>query len=301
VVKNKEVLMKKTLVFLCCVAILISACGSAKKATPVVDQVATQVSVVLTSMPSATQPPTQVVIATQTQPAATQTPAPTLSPTTAPSPTSVPTSTALPTIAATATISPEDPRLSLGKPTWERTKFEVGKDFYYDTTSPEFLVEAINGMLVMTGMKADGFHGWTLTYPRPQDFYLEATVKTGDCSGRDRYGLVLRGSDYTDTKGYFLGFSCDGQYDLRKLDVSQFSDVFTWKPAVGLLAGSNQTNRLGVMLKGNKFSFYANGKLIGEATDNTYMDAGYFGLYIAAVNTPGFNVQMSSIAYWDLK
>ena len=153
----------------------------------------------------------------------------------------------------------------------------------------------------MTALKADKFLGWDLTYPTPKNFYLEATLKTGDCSGLDRYGLVLRASNYSDAKGYFLGFSCDGQYELLTWDSSTFTEVQAWKPASGLLAGGNQTNRIGVMVNGNQFTVYANGGLVGEINDSTYPDAGHFGLFLTSANTAGFNVTLSNIAYWEIK
>jgi hypothetical protein len=156
-------------------------------------------------------------------------------------------------------------------------------------------------MLVLTAKKADKFLGWTLSYPRPQNYYIEATVTTSDCSGADQYGLVLRASDYDQSKGYFVGFTCDGRYELNKWDGTNMDNIFPWSSATGLNPGSNQTNQLGVMLNGDKISIYANGNLVKEVNDSTYPDAGYYGLFIASENTVGFNIQLSKIAYWDLK
>jgi hypothetical protein len=282
--------MKRLLFSIFLIVTLTTACEIKQVGTPAPDLVATQVAVVLTSMPSATLSPIESPAPTnEPQPTGTQIPSPTLTLTTVPSPTLIDTPT--PAVTASATKSTTDPKESLGQPTWERNTFEVGKDFgYFD-----------NKKLVITAKHANSYLGWTLTYPRPQHFYLEANITTSSCSGLDTYGLVFHASDYTESKGYFLGFSCDGQYNLRSWDGSQFSDLITWKPAAGLNSGSNKTNRLGVMVVGNKFTFYVNGNLLSDLEDDAYPDAGHFGLFIAAVNTPGFNVQLSDIAYWDIE
>ncbi len=296
--------MKKTIFCLLGLVLLLSACNLARSTstTPSSDLIATQVSIALTSMPTATLAPSPIVttpppatVTLASQPTASQT----LPENTATASVTA-TNTPKPSATLTSTTSPGDPRASLGNPTWERKTFESGKDFGY-FTNDETSVEVKNGLLVITAEKADNFLGWTLTYPRPQNFYLEATVKTSDCSGLDRYGLVFRANNYDESKGYFLGFSCDGKYELLTWDGKQLSVVKSWQAAPGLLTGANQTNRLGVMANGNKFTVYANGGKLDEITDSTYPDGGNFGLFISSANTAGFNVTLSDIAYWDLK
>ena len=69
---------------------------------------------------------------------------------------------------------------------------------------------------------------------------------------------------------------------------------------VEIKAGPNQTNRLGVLAKDDKISLYANGKLLGEATDSTFQNAGTYGLFIAGYKTINFSVACTELAYWDL-
>jgi hypothetical protein len=299
--------MKKILINLIIVSLvlILSACNLTQKKEPSTNVIDTQVAVVLTSIPSVTPQPSSAqptgAPATATQPiAATVTATLESSPTLALTETITATAAEIPSATATATTSSTDPKATLGTVTWERSTFANGKDFgFFD--NPETSVTVKSSMLVLTAKKADSFLGWTLSYPRPKDFYLEATITTSDCSGADQYGLVVRASDYDQSKSYFLGFSCDGRYELNKWDGGQLDNIIAWKNAAGFKSGGNQTNILGIMLKGDKISIYANGNLLDEVNDSTYANAGYYGLYIASANTDGFNIQLSHIAYWDIK
>ena len=139
--------------------------------TPTSDAVATQVSLLLTSQPSATQPQAPTAAATGTlPPPQTSTPSPEPSATLAPS--------------STPTLNPDDPRATYGNPSWSDT-LESAKNFYlYENDNTK--IDATPGAIVLTGKTANGWIGWTLTYSQnPANFYLESTFKTGDCADSD--------------------------------------------------------------------------------------------------------------------
>jgi hypothetical protein len=298
---NYKILLTFTLISL----IFVTGCTSGiKLATPSQDEVATQVSILLTQVPTATSEPSPILTFTTT-PSKTEalkpseTPAATV--TLAPTPTALP--SASPTVAPTmvpptATMPPTDPKLSLGKPTWRDT-LETGKNFGL-MDSDETKVEAVNGYLVLTAKNANGFRGWTMSYPKVKDFYLEATFKTGNCSGKDHYGLVFRATAEYDA-GYFLGITCDGHYNFTTWDKNGSTDITAYTKSTTILSGSNQINRLGVKAKGGNFYFFINGKPAGEATDQTFKDAGPFGMFIGSQKTINFTVEVDEIAYWKIE
>jgi hypothetical protein len=200
--------MRKALILLPLLSMILVACnmpsGSARSSsTPNADEVATHVSILLTSQPSVTAQPA----ASKAPPAASPTP---FIITATPVPPS-------PTPAASVTMSPDDPKAGLGDPAWKNT-FDTGKGFALDTPYEDenvrFAVE--NGMLVMTGIQANGWHSWRLTSPRVQDMYLEANMRTRQCSGEDVYGMVVRAPDFVSGQGYYYGITCDGRYDFGK-------------------------------------------------------------------------------------
>jgi hypothetical protein len=53
------------------------------------------------------------------------------------------------------------------------------------------------------------------------------------------------------------------------------------------------------MANGNQYSLYANGVLLGSATDDTFLGEGIFGVYIASVNTPGLTVDVQGMSFWN--
>ena len=82
-------------------------------------------------------------------------------------------------------------------------------------------------------------------------------------------------------------------------DGEQFTALVDWTYSPYILAGSGQTNRLGVMVQGDKFSMYANGYLLGEAYDDTYSE-GKFGVYFGTSGNEAYQAEMDEIAYWKL-
>ncbi len=277
---------------------VIAGCGIARPSapTPFSNAVATQVAVLLTSSPAA--PTSQPPVSTSTQPpvitqAATAT---------QPQPTAEPSQT--PTQAPTATETPEptavegDPREALGEPTFQDTKFKVngnwGGPWKDDFTQGEFE----NNELLLTSIGVDG---WTLSWPKIKDFYIEMTAVTGDCSGMDRYGLIVRVPESFDT-GYLYGFTCDGKYSLRLWDPDKkkYNYLIDWTHSDEIKSGSDKTNRLGLMVEGDKFTLYANGVEIDSATDSTLEDKGRFGPYVGHAGEDKFTVYIKEISYWDL-
>ncbi len=257
---------------------------------PTEDLVSTQVAINLTQTASNVKP---------TQPPSTSTAVPTT-----PVPTSTatlppPTITPSPTPEPSATLPSTDPSLSLGKPTF-KDNFANGKSWGLDTPYDDgnTRVEIKDNSMVFTSFRAVGWHGWRVSYLKPKNFYLEATRKVGTCSGADIYGLIFRSPD--DQSGYWYGITCDGQYNLLTFNGTDFEYVIKAKSSAEILAGSNQINRLGVMVQGNKIALYNNGKLLEEVTNSAYSNAGTFGLWIAGWKTLNFTFACTQLAYWDL-
>jgi hypothetical protein len=157
------------------------------------------------------------------------------------------------------------------------------------------------GALVLTGLTANGWHGWSLTYSqKPHNFRLEAVFQTGTCTGADLYGLVFRAPD--GSSGYFYGVTCDGRINLhaRNFEDGTDTEIVALTGASQVTAGSNQTNRLGVNISDGKIQLFANGAMVQEVNDETFKDAGYFGAFVAANETAGFTVGMDEISLWKL-
>ena len=284
--------MKKPLPFvLICTTLLLAACNlPMPSATPTVDLVATQVAIQLTSLPTQGVPediPTATLPAEDTTSPAelTVTPSP-------PSPTATQT--------LTPTIPAGDPRQSLGDPTWEET-FESGRSFGleepYDDEQTSFRIE--NGALILTSKNASGFHGWRTGGPITADnAYVEGRFEIGSCFSEDRYGLVFRSPDFIE--GYIFLVSCDGRYELDTWENESFTTLLSGQaPSQGLLTGSNQVNRLGVLALDDRLAVYINGVLVDEVRDSTFTAEGGFGVFIGSDETDNFTIQVDEMSYWE--
>lgn len=261
-----------------------------------------------------TATPEPGLVATSVSSMLTAQPLPTLSqPTLAPSVTAIipsstpqPTLTALPegpTSTAVVTLTPaaDDIAAALGDPDY-RNPLDNGRGFGlnepYDDVNVRIAVE--NGALTMTGKDDNGWHSWRLTSPKLGDAYIEATVRTRNCSADDTYGLVVRAPDFESGKGYYYGFTCDGRFTLGKWVEQGINDMIDYTQNAAIISGSNQTNRIGIRMEGRKLSLYANGKLMQEIEDTSFEQAGYYGVFIAPNDTAGFAVDYDQIAYWTL-
>lgn len=194
-------------------------------------------------------------------------------------------------------VSPDE-ELELDEPTW-RDRFTGGKHFYL-LTGPDIFYTIQGGNLVMEAVNKNSYDQWGLSdRPSLEDFYLEMTALTGpNCSGKDRYGVLVRAPD--PSQGYVFSFSCDGRYRLYAWDGSDFTGIVGWTKSNRILAGPNQSNRLGFWVEGDTIKLYANRRLLKTLTDGTYTK-GRFGLVMGAPNTAGFTVYVDEVAYWLLE
>lgn len=310
--------------------------GATATLSPV--QVQTQINEMLTTMPTSTGQPEQgtatpalptLPVATETvaaagatatafpEAAATATSAPTASAATAtsmPAAAAAPTGTTAPTSAATATATqptgptftpaPGDPRSRLGNPT-STDPMDNATAWVWPTGTDQYSETSFSGgyQTVTALTKTDA---WRMANPTGEGFgniYLEATFRTGSCSGSDHYGLIARVPVVTEpTQGYMFEFTCDGKYTVRRWDgeVSPkgvMTRLVDWKASTAIATGPNQVNHMGVMLVGSRLMLYANGKLLADVKD-TLFPSGNFGVLVGSQNTAGFKIQVDTMSYW---
>ncbi len=268
----------------------------------------------LTPPPSETPLPTvQALPATATQPPGQDAypPPPTETPAkqaTEPQPqaTSAPSST--PASTPTITPTPFDSRGSLGAPSYvdpmDASSFgNWSRDGVLPDTGNIRL--ALNGGNLLVTGKNQFFDTWWFSWPSLRNFHLEMTVETEQCSGKDTYGVIFRGPprDFGDTFGYVAVFSCDGEYQLRRVvsaDPYTSFNLTAWTKSDNIRSGPNQTNVLGVMADGAKISLFANGFLLAQIEDDNYRQ-GRYGVFVSAGPTAGFTYLVDEIAYWNLR
>jgi hypothetical protein len=164
-------------------------------------------------------------------------------------------------------------------------------------------LELRDGELFVTG-KQFGFETWWFSWPFITDFYLESKVDSGTCTGKDAYGVILRGPDKgaTNAYGYMIGFSCDGSYRVSRLDSSNpfaSTELIPWTKSAAIPAGADQEVFVGIKVVGDEFTIYANRYEIVTFTDARY-PAGRYGVYVFAGGTVGYTYVVDELAYWIL-
>ncbi|MHC1781512.1 MAG: hypothetical protein AB9891_01900 [Anaerolineaceae bacterium] len=222
---------------------------------------------------------------------------PTLAPTETPFPTMEPTATVY-VAEATPTMSGNDPAYKLGTPSWDdpmdiSANWPVEGNEY---TSVSFK----DGFMQFSGLKKD--NGWRLSVNDIENFYMEMTVRSAQCTGTDRYGLMIRVPDRKAAdRGYWFQINCKGQYAFQKWDGSEdpgkVTGLIGWTTNAAINAGSLATNRLGVMAIGDTYTLYANGIKLATAEDDSWLKGG-FGVVIGAKETNNMTVYVDQIRYW---
>jgi hypothetical protein len=289
------------------IAVLLSACGANPTSAISDAEMQTKVAQILTEMPTMTAGAPKVFTTTPglptIQPTVTLTAAATA---TEPAPTA--TTTAVPATATTnpavtqgptATLAAGDPRTTLGQPTWKDTmangdNWPTGAD-----TAGFTSIDFQNGALLLTALKPKD--GWRISVSDSlTNFYLEETVNTGTCTGRDRYGLIFRVPVKSNPdQGYLAAFTCNGQYSFRKWvgPSSTMLALTLWKTDSAIKTGPNQVNRLGVMMQGSTMTLYANGVKLTEVSDPSYT-SGFFGIFAGAIDSSNYTVSITEVDYW---
>lgn len=292
--------MKKKLTFISIMilALLLAGCNLPSNLVseePTDDSMATEIAKILTGTPVDVQiSPT--VEATEDQSA---TEAPTDEVTTE-EPTEelvedTATPTVTPTVGPTATMAASDPAAELGTPDWV-DNLDNGNNWLTDNDA--FTKITFDGYMKLTAIT--DLDGWRLSWPAPDDFYLEGKFQTPACSGTDHYGLMFRTPKNSGaSQGYLFGITCDGKYSLRLWDDPNMAVLIGWTPSDKILKGADVVNTLGVMAKGDDLAFYVNGNKVHEIKDDTFNE-GIFGVFVGGDSGEDFTMWLDQIRYWDV-
>lgn len=318
--------MKRVVLPFFLILVLLSACSPGGFQSE--DEIlTTKVAAILTSQPTTSpipptaQQPTKPLVMEITVPATetstptaepSDTPTPEVTATEEPTPTEEPSATPTgPTPTSTMTIQPTftppvtDPIQRLGGAT-EIDPMDNATMWVWPTGGdPQGFtnVEFKDGVMLLTGLKAEK-SGWRLSGKQPLgDFYLEMVARMDKCSANDKYGLIFRSPVLNEAdRGYLYGITCDGKYYLKKWDGKVAPDGLTTtlisnKASGAIMAGPNQFNRLGVLVVGKQIDLYVNGVYLDSYIDSSF-NQGYFGVFVTPVETQNLVVRVDQISLW---
>ncbi len=211
--------------------------------------------------------------------------------------------TVTPSATATASLPDTDPARKLGNPT-SVDPFDSYEKWAWPTGSDDFLKVNFNGgYMEMTGLTT--LAGWRLPMISQQtNTYIELTVNSGACQGKDSYGIIFRVPVFKEpTQGYLYEVTCDGYLRLWEWNGNakpkgEAEILINWKESMDIKSGANQVNRLGVMAVGKTLRIYMNGVPQGEVSDSTY-PAGFFGTFVRSVTTSKYMVKFDEMKFWE--
>lgn len=278
------------LVFALLLVSLFSGCNLPESNLTNPDDLATQVSNLLTTTPIISAPQIDV-------PTLENTPIP-VEPIEA-----LPTETSVAEIINTLTPTTTSLDLPTGQPYWSDpfdngTRFGINPEGYDDGQTRIMITD---GTMELTSITGSGWRGWRLTSQKPSNYYLQADFITNECSGSDQYGLVVQSPDYTSGFGYYYGLTCDGRFAFQKWEDGGLTNLQSWNTDNNINIGSDQSNTLGLLKSGNQYNLYVNNVRIASIEDEKFSEPGYFGPFIAGVNTANFTVRLQNISYWNLQ
>lgn len=202
-----------------------------------------------------------------------------------------------------------DPVATYGKPTFDDS---MNGDNIEDWENPATgllpdtnyvkIVET-NAKFYVTG-KVEAFSTWYFTWHELSDLYLQATFNSGSCSGKDAYGLILRGPEHLagTAFGYVVAFSCDGSlwvFRVDSINPYKAADLVSWTSSQYILTGTNKENMMGIKAVGSTLTIFANGHQITQVTDSKYK-SGRYGLFVSPELTANYTYQVVHMSYWDL-
>jgi hypothetical protein len=155
----------------------------------------------------------------------------------------------------------------------------------------------------MTG-KQEGFSTWYFTWHELSDFYLQSTFDSGSCTGKDAFGLIIRGPEHLagESYGYVVAFSCDGSYWVFRIDSASpytSEELISWKRSEYIASGAGKQNVMGIKAVGDTLTIYANGHQVAEVTDDEY-GVGRYGLFVSPEFTENYTFRVVEMSYWDL-
>jgi hypothetical protein len=203
---------------------------------------------------------------------------------------------------------PFDPVAQYGRPDFEdpMTGSSISDWEDEDGDLPDTLyirLALTDARFYVTG-KLAGFSTWYFTWRELSDFYLQATMDSGTCSGQDAYGLIVRGPAHMAgvSYGYVVAFTCDGKVWVFRLDDADpftIHDLVSLTPSTHINSGPNQRNLIGIQAVGDTLTIYANGHQVAQVVDDHY-DFGRIGVFVSPQWTPFYTYRVVNYSLWDL-
>jgi hypothetical protein len=171
----------------------------------------------------------------------------------------------------------------------------------WDTWSDEFTAgKYMDGAYRLAVMRKD-YMAWS--YPVDgeefKDVAIEVDARQIEGSLDSTFGLVVR-HQVDEENYYWFQISGDGYYSVEKKWEGEWVLLQAWEASGAIRQGLDATNQIGVVCYRDRFSFYVNGTLLTDLTDDT-MRAGFVGLAAGAYAEPPIVVDFDDLRVYALE
>jgi len=134
--------------------------------------------------------------------------------------------------------------------------------------------------------------------PPAVDFRLEAEVRAGLCSAEDEVGILFRVGPLEEH--YRLTLSCQGQVRVTRVLSNGAAVVAGPADAPSAIPGSPAVNRIGILARGDGFTFYINDVEVLRA-DDPYLLAGGFGFFVRSAGQGQTTAALTALSVYALQ
>lgn len=167
---------------------------------------------------------------------------------------------------------------------------------WHTTSDPEVEIAYQDGGLSIEVKVLDRV-AWTTTGRRYQDFAVDVDASQVGGPDDNSFGLIVR---YQDERHFYrFEISSDGYYGIHARAGLEWIPIVNWSESPVINRGL-ANNHLRVECLGSSFSFYVNGQLLEQITDERYAEGDVGLVAVTLFNEAGTHILFKNFAVSDL-
>ncbi len=157
-------------------------------------------------------------------------------------------------------------------------------------------VQYENGYLRIL-IKQERLTQWTVAGRRFRDGVLEVDTRVLGGPMDNGFGVLFRAVDRKNF--YHFAISSDGYWRAGIMKDGEWQNWDDWQPHPAIRVG-NETNRIRVEMRGERFTFFVNDQLVGSYSDTSFSEGDIGLLAISMIDAPGVDVAFDRVSVQPL-
>lgn len=169
---------------------------------------------------------------------------------------------------------------------------------YWDLSKSETTSAALGNNKITLALTQTGDYLFSLrNEPVLNNFYIEITVQSSLCLGKDEFGLLLRVTP--NYEFYRFSLSCDGHIRLDKYFQGHASSPQPWKVSGTVPPGAPSSARLAAWLNGKEMKFYVNDVYQFGVQDSS-INRGQIGVFTRSAGDNAVTISFSELEIYQV-